>query len=78
MAGRRYGLIVSSFALHLLEESRLPQLLYQLGTIAPDLIVLTPHKRPYVREDWGWCMEDEMIEVRVRMRRHRSLLFEQE
>jgi len=74
LAGRRYSLVVSSFALHLIEESRLPRLLYQLGTITPDLIVLTPHKRPSIREEWGWSLDDEMIEARVRMRRYRSRL----
>ena len=72
LAGRRYTLIVCSFALHLLEESRLPGLLYQLSVTSPALIVLTPHKRPQIPETWSWTLVDEMMEARVRIRLYRS------
>jgi SAM-dependent methyltransferase len=68
LEGRRYSLIVCSFALHLLAESRLPVLAYQLSRLAPALIILTPHKRPRLREAWGWRLVDEIIQERVRAR----------
>ena len=73
LEGRRYSLIVCSFALHLLAKSRLPVLAYQLNRIAPALIVLTPHKRPHLREEWGWQLEDEFVEARVRARLYRRI-----
>ena len=50
LEGRRYSLIVCSYALHLLPASRLPVVAYQLQRIAPALIMLTPHKRPQLRQ----------------------------
>ena len=68
LEGRRYNLIVCSYALHLLPVSRLPVLAYQLQRLAPALIILTPHKRPQLREAWGWRLEDEIVVERVRAR----------
>jgi SAM-dependent methyltransferase len=68
LEGRRYSLIVCSYALHLLPTSRLPVLAYQLTRIASALIVLTPHKRPNLRPAWGWRLADELVLARVRMR----------
>lgn len=74
LEGRRYSLIVCSYALHLLEESRLPQVTYQLSRAAPALLVLTPHKRPHLRETWGWRLSGEMVVERVRARHYNSQL----
>jgi SAM-dependent methyltransferase len=71
---RRYSLIVCSYALHLLPASRLPVLAYQLHWLAPALIVLTPHKRPQLREAWGWRLEDEIVVMRVRARLYRAIM----
>lgn len=72
LAGRRYSLIVCSFAMHLVEVSWLPALLAQLGMISDRLLILTPHKRPEIRQEWGWRMEDEFILERVRVRLYRA------
>ncbi len=72
LEGRRYSLIVCSYALHLLEESRLPQVAYQLSRAAPGLLVLTPHKRPQLREAWGWRLREEQVVERVRARLYAS------
>jgi SAM-dependent methyltransferase len=72
LAGRAYSLVVCSFALHLAEPSRLPVLCYQLSVISPALLVLTPHKRPTVRPDWGWRLAGEFVWARVRARWYRS------
>ena len=68
LEGRAYSLIVCSFALHLLALSRLPRLAYQLSRLAPALLVLTPHKRPELRPDWGWQLSGELRVARVRAR----------
>jgi hypothetical protein len=68
LEGRRYTLIVASFALHLCEPSRLPKLMLQLSRISDALLVLTPHKRPQIRREWGWDLREELIVERVRSR----------
>lgn len=69
---REYSLIVCSFALHLIESSRLPALMYRLCAIAPRLLIITPHKRPQLGEDWGWRLVGERVRKRVRARLYDS------
>jgi SAM-dependent methyltransferase len=52
-----FSAIVCSFALHLLDESYLPALLAVLSGWSSVLIVLTPHKRPHLKEEWGWILQ---------------------
>ena len=68
LAGQHFSLIVCSFALHLLEESRLPALCYAMGRLSPALLVITPLKRPRIKPAWGWTLVDELLEQRVRAR----------
>ena len=68
LAGRRYRTIVCSFALHLVEPSRLPALMLQLSLVSETLLVLTPHKRPDIRAEWGWSLVGELLADRVRAR----------
>lgn len=67
----RYDAVVCSFALHLLEASRLPGLCQALARLAPMLLVLTPHKRPELREAWGAVQLAECLHERVRARVYR-------
>lgn len=72
LEGRNYSLIVCSFALHLVEGSKLPMLMFQLAQITDTLVILTPHKRPQIKPEWGWNLETEVIEDRVRARLYRT------
>jgi hypothetical protein len=72
LAGRDYTLIVCSFAMHLMEPSRLPRLAIQLSLIGDRLLILTPHKRPDLRAEWGWALKGERVLQRVRSRIYRS------
>ena len=74
LAGRAYSLVVCSFAMHLVEPSRLPRLATQLAPLAPRLWIVTPHKRPLLQAAWGWTLEAEMVVERVRVREYRSAL----
>jgi hypothetical protein len=65
---KSYSLVVCSFALHLVEPSRLPGLCWELSQIAPRLLILTPHKRPELRPDFGWQLTHQIIHHRVRAR----------
>jgi SAM-dependent methyltransferase len=72
LEGRAYSLVVCSFALHLCEPSRLPVVLHQLAMTSPDLVVVTPHKRPMIHERWGWRLQGEFMRDRVRARWYRQ------
>lgn len=74
LADRCYSLIVCSFALHLVEPSRMPKLAHELADIGDRLLILTPHKRPQIRPAWGWEIEREIVIQRVRARLYRSLI----
>ena len=52
LQNRRYDTIICSYAMHLCEESMLNNLLYQLSLIANTLIIITPHKRPEIKNWW--------------------------
>lgn len=71
---RRYDLCVCSFALHLAPLSVLPNLCVQLALTCEVLLVLTPHKRPHLKEEWGFMLREEMIMSRVRLRIYDSSL----
>lgn len=71
LSGRSYGTIVCSYALHLVALSRLPALAAQLSLIGEALLLLTPHKRPQLRAEWGWECADELVIERVRARLYR-------
>ncbi|KAI0826867.1 hypothetical protein BC628DRAFT_1319253 [Trametes gibbosa] len=81
-------MVICSFALHLIEKpSELFALLWELSTKARWLVILAPHKRPEIKDGWGWCKWDvdswsecmladptgELLEDRVHCRVYRSL-----
>ena len=68
ISDRSYSLIVCSFAMHLVNSSRLPLLAYQLRLISNSMIIITPHKRPELKPEWGWTLLDEIKCDRVRAR----------
>ncbi|PFH53875.1 hypothetical protein AMATHDRAFT_136536 [Amanita thiersii Skay4041] len=48
-------MVVCSFALHLIENpSELFALLWELSTKARWLVVIAPHKKPEIKDGWGW------------------------
>jgi hypothetical protein len=53
-----YSSVICCFALHLLPESFLPAFLAMLNSWTEVLIILTPHKRPHLKEHWGWELID--------------------
>jgi hypothetical protein len=59
-------IIICSFALHLCEKSLLPQLLFKLSQIGKELVIITPHKNPVIKN--SWLLSQELIKERVRLR----------
>ncbi len=72
LLGCHYGLIVCSFALHLVASSRLPRLAYQLSLVGDRFLVISPHKRPLLLPQWGWHLVEELYQQRVRSRLYLS------
>ena len=68
LAEYSFDTVICSFALHLCEESMLNPVLFQLAMITRKLIILTPHKRPYIKNYWK--LENELIIDRVRLREY--------
>ncbi len=64
--GWNFDLIICSFAMHLLEPSRLPDLCYALTQISSKLLIISPHKKPVI--SWGWNIQGELYLNRVRAR----------
>lgn len=71
---RRFSLVGCSFAMHLCPPSLLPALAIDLAQRSPQLLILTPHKRPVIRDAWGWRPVGEFVEQRVRVRLYESTL----
>lgn len=55
----RYDTIICSYAMHLCELSMLDTLLYQISLICDKLIIVTPHKRPYISDTY-YELEDTL------------------
>lgn len=66
LSEKSYSLVICSFALHLIEKSKLHGVLFQLSLIAPSLLIITPHKRPVITTKMGWCLEKETELSRVK------------
>lgn len=71
--GRYYNTIICSFALHLADESKLPNICWNLSQICDNLVILTPHKRPEIKSEWGFELESEIKEDKVRVRIYKSI-----
>ncbi|KAI9634156.1 uncharacterized protein MKK02DRAFT_38829 [Dioszegia hungarica] len=52
--GFSYDLIICSFALHLVPEEEMFPICYELSRIGKWLVVIAPHKKPEIKEGWGW------------------------
>ncbi len=65
--------VICAYALHLCDESRLPGVCLALAAVSPNLHVVTPHKRPVLRDAWGYALVDEHYDAgfRVRTRSYR-------
>ncbi len=68
LRGYSYSLIICSFALHLLDESKLPSFLLTLTESSDNLLIISPHKKPYIKEGWGWDLKKESEIDRVKTR----------
>ncbi|KAG8965791.1 hypothetical protein FRC03_000162 [Tulasnella sp. 419] len=53
---------ICSFAMHLIESpSELFALLWELSTKVRWLVIISPHKKPEIKENWGWVLWDPKL-----------------
>lgn len=62
----RYDIIICSYAMHLIEESKLPNLCYALAQISNKMLIVSPHKKPDIKQ--AWALSGELYVNRVRSR----------
>ena len=70
---RRFRIVVCSYAMHLASDSKLPVLALNLALSSHLMLILTPHKRPVLKEEWGWILDREMKIERTKAVLYRSL-----
>lgn len=68
----KYDTIISSFAMHLCEESMLPSLLWRIKESTNQLIIITPHKRPMCENIYEWELIESKKLNKVTMKLYRN------
>ncbi len=69
-----YDLVICSFALHLLDVSKLFICCYQLALKSNYLLILTPHKKPEIKVNMGWEIIFEIVKERIHIKLYKSML----
>lgn len=66
---KKYKTIVCSYALHLADQSKLPQIVYQLSRICDNFLLITPNKKPEIKEEWGMeCVNNAYLHgIRIKL-----------
>jgi hypothetical protein len=72
LQGRAFDMVMCSFAMHLLDDSRLFTTLHELSIAAKWLVLLSPHKRPHVKDGCGWQLVHSSVHERVHVRLYES------
>jgi len=70
--GRRYNTIVCSYALHLIEPSRLNQVLWNLCIVSDYLVLLSPNNKPFINDDDSYELIDQGKEGKCKYRVYKS------
>lgn len=64
---RKYKNIISCYALHLCEKSKINNLLYQFSRFCTNFIIISPNKKPKIDETF-FKIEDYFIKERIHVR----------
>jgi len=74
ISDHRYSLIICSYALHLVEQSKLRKLEYMLALISKYMLIISPHKNPTIVNGWTLKPYDLYLE-RIRAKYYESQVF---
>eukprot|EP00826_Nyctotherus_ovalis_P061643 TRINITY_DN8790_c0_g1_i15.p2 TRINITY_DN8790_c0_g1~~TRINITY_DN8790_c0_g1_i15.p2 ORF type:complete len:136 (-),score=12.97 TRINITY_DN8790_c0_g1_i15:88-495(-) len=75
---KAYDVIVCSYALHLAPLSLMSSLCLSMALVSKYLLIISPHKFPIMKEDYGWELMQEKIDSRVHCRLFKSKLLNEE
>lgn len=64
---KKYDIVICSYSLHLAQLSYLPNILYCLARISDRLIILTPHKRPVIKDYWRLAYESKLGKSKMKI-----------
>ena len=64
---KQFDTLICCYAMHLVPESYLPNLLYQLSLISSELIILSPHKRPVIEHFWTLSSEVTLNKTKMKI-----------
>ncbi|KAJ6245886.1 protein restricted tev movement 2 [Anaeramoeba flamelloides] len=73
--GRKYSLIICSYAMHLCNKSVLPNLLAQLALITLHLIIISPTKKFQI-QNYNWQKINGFVQEKVHVTLYKSINFE--
>ena len=75
LSDKQFDVTISSYAMHLIDQSRLFTTCQALALVSAKLIVISPHKRPEIAPSMGWTLEEEFTETKVHVKLYRSMFF---
>jgi hypothetical protein len=70
---KKYDTIICSYALHLAEPSKLPQIIYQLSCICKTFLLITPNKKPLIKNEWGMRLNNEAYINGIRFKLYETI-----
>lgn len=65
---KKYSSIICSFALHLTDKSKLPMIIWRISEMTNDFILMSPHKRPIIKNNWGLELKKSLNINRVKIK----------
>lgn len=69
---KKYDTIICSYALHLADKSKLPQIIYQLSCICEQFLLISPTKKPILNDNWGLKLVNEGMIFGVKVRLYKT------
>lgn len=69
---KQYDTIICSYALHLADTNKLPLIIYQLSLICEYLMIISPHKKPLLKDEWGINLINEFYVNKIRVRLYKT------
>lgn len=69
---KKYNTIVCSYALHLADTSKLPQIIYQLSRICNNFLLISPNKKPDIRKEWGMVLDNQAYIHGIRIKLYKT------
>lgn len=73
LSEKNFDIIIASYAMHLVDPSRLYATCQQLAFISKYLIIIAPTKKPDIQSSMGWMLEETFTEDKIHVRLYTSI-----